>query len=157
MTVDDIILSIEKGMQRDGGANFIQMLEGMGLIGQAFSILSGIMVALIIIVMPIVIAIEAMYLNLPFMQNKVDNLVLRTNGRLRDAMEITIKDAKKALVIANTQETGRSVNYEYLKIKIKAIFIAALIVGIVLGIAPALVAFLWKLGRLLIEGFNMAI
>lgn len=157
MTVDDIILSIEKGMQRDGGANFIQMLEGMGLIGQAFSILSGIMVALIIIMMPIVIAIEAMYLNLPFMQNKVDNLVLRTNGRLRDAMEITIKDAKKALVIANTQETGRSVNYEYLKIKIKAIFIAALIVGIVLGIAPALVAFLWKLGRLLIEGFNMAI
>lgn len=157
MTVDDIIRGIEEGIQHDGGANYITMLEGMGLLGNIFSILTGLMVSVIIIGMPIIIAIEVMYLNLPFIQGKFDNLLIKTSGKKHDALEFTIKDAKRALIAANTVETGRSVNRIYLSIKIKAVFIAALIIGLVLGVGPAVLSFLWKLVTSVFEGFKLSI
>ena len=157
MTVDDIIIGIEEGMKYDGGANYITMLEGMELLGQIFSILTGLMVSVIIIGMPIIIALEVMYLNLPFVQGKFDEILINTSGKRHDALEVTLKDAKKAVILANTVETGRSVNSVYLGIKIKAVFIATFIIGLVLGVGPAVLSFLWKVVLALFEGFKLSI
>ena len=157
MTVDDIIRGIEEGLQYDGGADYITMIESMGLLGTIFGILSGLMVSIIIVGMPVIIALEVMYLNLPMVQSKMDDLLIKTSGRTKDALEFTLKDAKKALIQANTVETGNSVNRIYLGIKIKAVFIAAFIIGLVLGVGPAVISFLWKLVLGVIDGFKLRV
>lgn len=157
MSVEDILTGIEGGTRCDGGANYIQMIEGMGLLGVIFGTLTGLMVSVIIIGMPIIIAVEVMYINLPFMKDKFDDMIIKTSGKLNDAMEFTIRDAKKAIIQANTLQTGKSVNLIYFGIKIKAVFIATLIIGLVLMVGPALLVYIRKVVKLIISGLSRSL
>lgn len=153
MTVDEVISGLEGGLGYDGGVNYITLLEVTEILFSIFSVIANIMVTIIIIGLPIIIALELMYLNLPFMQIKMDEVLISLSGLKKDAMTVTLKDAKRALVSANTLETGTSVNKVYLFIKIKAIFIATIVVGLQLFAGPIILNIVWNLVESIIVGF----
>lgn len=145
MSVDDIIMGIEKDLANDGNADYIMMIEGMGVLGVIFTTISSLLLTLIIIGIPIIVAIEVMYLNLPLVRDRYEDMLVNSGGRVNDVLSFTVKDAKKALVHANTMETGKSANLQYLIIKIKSILIAALVISLILQARPTVIIYLWNL------------
>lgn len=145
MSVDDIIMGIEKDLANDGNADYIMMIEGMGVLGVIFTTITSLLLTLIIIGIPIIVAVEIMYLNLPLVRDRYEDMLVNSGGRVNDVLSFTVKDAKKALVHANTMETGKSVNLQYLIIKSKSILIAALVISLILQARPTVIIYLWNL------------
>ena len=154
MSVDDIVNQITGKLANDGAANYIQLATQIKYIGDITQLILGILVAILVIGLPIVIAIEVCYINYPIVQESLEKIVVRSKGNLNKVLGLTIRDARTAVRMADTIETGRSVNLIYLKIKCKSIFIAFFIVGLVLGIGPSLVQLVMKLAKAILLGFT---
>lgn len=147
MTVQDVVEGLQGYLHNDGMADYISMMEGLGLVGQIASLIVGLLVTFIIVGLPVVIAVEVCYINFPVFQSGYDNLYNRLKGKASRVFGLVIRDARKAVEDSHTTEYGTSVNWIYLKIKIKAIFICVFIVAMVLGPGQFLIAQAWNLVR----------
>ena len=65
MTVTDIVTDIESYLSGDGMADYVSLIEGLGIVGRIGSIVIGILVVMIVVGMPVVVAIEVFYINFP--------------------------------------------------------------------------------------------
>jgi hypothetical protein len=120
--------------------DYVQMYEWVGVITKLISIVSGIIVYLIIIGVPLIMSIELMYLCIPVMQVTVKEWRQKLGQRSQKAVELILRDAEIALQKANTIELGRSPILLYLLIKIKTIIISLLVVLLALQGSPVLIA-----------------
>ena len=109
------------------------------------------LVAIIIIGLPIVIAIEVCYINFPLFENSYEKLCSRLTGGPRRILGLMIRDAQKAIRDSRTTEYGTGANTIYFKIKCKAIFLCVLIIGLVLGAGPVLIKWGYVLIRNLMK------
>ena len=147
MSVQDIVDGISGYLPNDGMADYISMIEGLGIVGQIAALIVGLLVMVIIVGLPLVIAIEVCYINFPFIQSGCDGIYHRLRGKASRIFGLVIRDARKAVEISKTTEYGTSVNWIYLRIKIKSVFLAVFIVAMVLGPGQFLLAQAWKLVR----------
>lgn len=154
MSVDDLVRDITINMSSDGSADYISLIENLGLIGRVTSLILGLFVTVIVIGVPIVVAVELAYINFPVLQIKVEKVVLKTTGKLNKALGLVIHDARLATEKANTVETGNNVNKIYLGLKCKAIFLAVLSAALVLGAGPYVIQLISKIAQSLIDGFR---
>lgn len=154
MSVDEIVNDIQNGIVSTGGADYIQLIEQVGMIRTIAELILGLFVTIIIIGLPVIIALEICYINFPVMQSSFNNILNKTSGNINRALGLVLRDAKIALTRANTVETGRDVNYIYLLIKLKAILIAIFSVGLVIGVGPIIVQLIIKIASSIIEGFR---
>lgn len=154
MSVDEIVNDIQNGIVSTGGADYIQLIEQVGMIRTIAELILGLFVTIIIIGLPVIIALEICYINFPVMQASFNNILNKTSGNINSALGLVLRDAKIALTRANTVETGRDVNYIYLLIKLKAILIAIFSVGLVIGVGPIIVQLIIKIASSIIEGFR---
>ena len=69
MSVQDIVDGISGYLPNDGMADYISMIEGLGIVGQIAALIVGLLVMVIIVGLPLVIAIEVCYINFPFIQS----------------------------------------------------------------------------------------
>lgn len=132
MLPTDIMNGISELIQDDGGANYVALHEGLGIVGDITSWILGLLVMIVLIGFPIIVALEVLFINVPVVQSSVLKLMDKSTT-VNKIMGICLRDAKRAIYLANTKETGKSVNKIYLLIKIKVLFIAIFIIGIILG------------------------
>lgn len=132
MSPGDVIKGMTGLMSDDGGANYAALLEGMGIAGDVLSWVLGMLVVFILLMFPIVVALEVMFMNMPIFQSSAYKL-MENNKLANKILGVCLRDAKRALILANTSQTGKSANKIYLGIKIKVIFITFFVIGIVLG------------------------
>lgn len=148
MTTQDIVNEISKYLDNGGNADYISLTEGLELIKNISGAIIDLLVAIIIIGLPIVVAIEVCYINFPVFQKGYDDLYNRLEGKRGKILGLLIRDATYAVKLSNTTEYGVGANTIYFKVKIKTIFICVLTIGLVLGAGPVLIN--W--GLILIKG-----
>lgn len=152
MSVDEIVNDITGHMVTDGSANYIQLIESLNTIEKISSVILGLMVVVIIIGVPLVVAVEIVYINFPMAQESFERALIKTTGNLNKALGLMLRDAKLAVLKANTIETGENVNYVYLRLKIKAILIAVLLAASVLGIGPVIIDIIMSIAQSILSG-----
>ena len=141
MGVSDILTGLEQMLGKSNATDLISLYEGLGLVGQIGGIILGILLVLIIILTPIIVGLEVIYINFSILQEKIDALGEK-NRVLGRTLQICLRDARLALVKANTIETGVTVNQVYLGLKIKSLIITVIIIGIILGPAQLMIVFI---------------
>lgn len=132
MLPSDVMIGISELIQDDGGADYIKLHEGLGIVSDVASWILGLLVMIILIGFPIIVALEVLFINVPVFQSSIIKLMDK-NTTLNKIMGICLRDAKRALYLANTKDTGESANKVYLFIKVKVLFIAVFMVGMILG------------------------
>lgn len=141
MSVGEIVDGITGYVQSDGGTNYIALIEGTNAVTQILISILHILAGIIIIGLPIVVAIELCYINLPLFQSKCNNLYDRLEGKPNQLYVLVIRDAMVAVERANTTEFGKNANWIYLRIKCVQIFLSVFIVAMVLGPGPILIGY----------------
>lgn len=137
----DIIDAIQEKLFADSGTDYIYLHEGIGLTEEVLNKILGILVVFVIVGMPVVVAIELLFINIPALNYPILEAI-DNKTPLGKIFGLCLRDAKRAIVEADTVRTGESVNMVYFKIKIKSIIIAVFIVGMILGPGKMLVVFL---------------
>lgn len=145
MSTGDIIDDITGKLSADGGVDYLQLNTGLELVSKISSVILGLLSMMIMMVVPIVVVLELIYINVPTIRDKIDDVMIRGTGVAMNALKFTLRDASKAVEEANTTKTGRSANYVYLCLKVKWIFIVVFAVAMVVGGGPVLINVLIKL------------
>lgn len=157
MTVDDIIGDISSILANDGSANYIQLTEQTTFFQTISETLLGIIVVLIVAILPLIVALETMYINLPILQERINNTNESGSKFIKRMNEIVFRDARLALTRANAIVTGRSANLEYLRIKLKTIIIAIITISFAMGLGPAVISIIINITQGIIKGFRSVI
>lgn len=132
MTPNEVIQGINEIMTDDGGTDYVALYENLGIVGDVVAWILGMLVIFVLIGFSIVVSLEVLFMNLPAFQSSIYKLMEKSDTANK-ILGLCLRDAKRAIMIANTKETGKSANQVYLGIKIKVIFITFVIIGIILG------------------------
>lgn len=152
MDVNEVIDKITGSLDETSGVDYIQLSEGIRVTSNIASILLGVMSIILIVGVSIITIIEIMYISLPVLQSAYDKGRNKAGERLGKIMGLTIRDAHQAILEANTVETGKSTMAIYLRIKVKTLFIVALVVSLLLGVGPTVIRFIISLVGKIIYG-----
>lgn len=136
MDIGTITEGIEQNLIEDPRLDYIKTIEWTSTIMRISSLVLGILAIVILILIPIVCALELIYITIPTLRSATDKYLYGddTKGFVQHTLKFTLKDAIKAVEIANTIEQGENTALKtYLKIKIKAIMIEVLILVFVVG------------------------
>lgn len=147
LSVGEIVDGMTKYVQSDGGTNYIALIEGTNIVTQILIALLNVFAGMIIIGLPIVVAIELCYINLPLFQDRCNNLYHRLEGKPNQVFVLVIRDAMVAVERANTIEIGKNANWIYLRIKCVQIFLSMFIVTMVLGPGPILIGYAFTFAK----------
>lgn len=147
MTVDDIREGIaNKASAGDGGVNQVKLIEGTMIITRVVSVILGFLSVFILIVIPLIIAGEICYICFPVIREKVDELIIKVEGKgvARRAVEITFRDAIEAVRVANTTEIGEhSAMWVYLRLKVKSLMFTMFIWALVIQGINVIINVVW--------------
>lgn len=132
MTVDDIVNGMSSYLESDGKADYIGLIEGISLVQDIVSMILGLLVMIIAIGLPIIVAIEVCYINFPIIQEAYDKLYNRLEGKANKVFGLVIRDARISVERSHTTHMGENVNWIYLRIKCKQVFICVFIVAMIL-------------------------
>ena len=143
MSIGDLVNNLENRMYSDGTVDHISIIEVTDMIQRVSSVILGVLAWLILIMLPIVIAIEIIYICFPIIREKTNEMILKLEQRgykhnipgfvLRDAIK-AIKDAEEQMAKGNGDLTGTSsALWIYIKIKLPAIFFAFFVLAFVLS------------------------
>lgn len=122
-----------------GSANQIVIKDVVYQIGKVSATLLGFIVLIIIIAVPIVVALELIYLSFPTMSERVDDIMNKLDNKRGRVYGFAFHDARLALKRANTEQTGKSAYSIYLVIKIKSIFCAVFVIAMILGMTTPVI------------------
>lgn len=153
MTVDDIKNGMSDYLLSEGKADYIGLIEGVGLVGDIASAIIGLLIAVIMILIPIIVAVEVCYINFPIFQDSYERIYNRLKGKAANMLGLVIRDARTAVEVSRTTEAGSSPNWVYLKIKCKSIFICFFIIAMVLGPGQFLLKQAYIFAQNIIKGF----
>lgn len=134
MSASEILKGMEELVGNTSDLNLLFLYDGLQLIREYSSLVLGVLAVIILVFTPLVIGLEVLYINFPTAQDGVQYL----SGKYKDkvvakTLTMIFRDANRAILEANTINTGTSANMIYLKIKLKTVIITALVVGIILG------------------------
>lgn len=156
MSVDEIIGQIGDKIDKPFTLNFIQLQEGSDLVAGITTLLLGLVIILILLLTPLVIAAELMYINIPIFRQAADNIREGKKGE-RKLVGLALRDAELALRRANTTVTGKSATLIYIGIKSKSVFIVTLIVVILITGGGSLIDFVSGLVSGITRGFTASL
>lgn len=153
MSVDTIIEGIKSKLDSNAGVDYIQLNEQVMYIKDLADKIAGLLITIIIIGIPIITCLELMYINIPIIQDGINNVLekYKSGGKV---LGLVLRDGRLALERANTVETGKSVNGVYIGIKLKSILIAVVLVVLVLEFSGVIVEFIIKLGAWVLESIE---
>ena len=77
MSIDELTNELERRLSYDGDLNHITLIESSGVIGRVASIILGILSLMIIILVPIIITMEVMYICFPAIREKTNELITK--------------------------------------------------------------------------------
>lgn len=155
MGVDDITNELENRLAFDGDLDHITLIQSSSVISRVASVILGMLSLMIVILVPIVIATEVVYICFPVIRDKTNELLtkLETRGADRRLLGLAFRDAKHAIeqVYCNGNGTTGSILWVYLKIKVKSIVFVFFLVALVLQGGGYIVQMVWSLVGNVIE------
>ena len=151
MSVDEIVGGIT-GEISGGGVNYIALTEWIETIRNVCNFLSGFIVYTLVICVPLIIAIELLYINIPPLKSSIDDLLERLDekGIKSKGTQLILRDA----ILASTVDTGVSANIIYMQIKVKSIFLAAFIIALTLGGGPYIIEIIVSIATGILGGLS---
>ena len=107
----------------------------------------GFVTTVILLVVPLVIAMEVIYICFPFIRDKFDKLLIKveSKGTAKKVIGLALRDAKAAVYKANTTQTGESALYLYLIIKCKSMMFIMFIICMVLKGTSPIIMMVWTM------------
>jgi hypothetical protein len=134
-SVNNIVNGINNKIKTDTKLNYLPLREGTALITKIVSLVVGLLTTIILILVPIIVGLEVMYICFPALRAKTDELIMKieTKGYKYNFMQFTLRDAIKAVEeasIPNGENTSALVCY--FKIKCTSVMFLSLIIAIIL-------------------------
>lgn len=157
MGIDEITKELERRMSYNGDLDHITLIESSGIIGRIASIILGILSTIIVILVPIIIAMEVIYICFPAIRDKTNELItkLETKGADKRLLGVAFRDAKHAVeeVYCRGQLNGTAGDmlWIYFRVKVKSIVFVFFLLSLVLQGGGYVVELVWNLVGNVIE------
>lgn len=157
MSIDEISRQLEDRLSSNGGLDYITLKESSSIITRIAGIILGLLTWFILIVFPLVIAMEIMYICLPFMRSKADFILRKLEDRGADSrlLGLAFKDAKYAIDTVYSRgkvEGGTSdILRCYFWIKVKSIMFIFFLLCFVLQGSHQIIQVVWVMIKNLLE------
>lgn len=147
MDIDKLIEELKETFGADNGADQILIRESSSTISRIASFILGFLTVIIIIIFPLIVSLEIVYIAFPAIRDKVDQLAVWMDTKGADAriVSVAFRDAKEAIARANTVETGRSPFWIYLIMKIKSIYFVFFVIALVIQGGDSIVRMVFNL------------
>jgi hypothetical protein len=152
MSVEDIREELDRKTQSSGDVDYISLRESMSVISRIVSTVSGILIVTIIFTISIVILLEALYILFNVFRAGVDSTITRYGENRRGKiLGFAFRDARLAVMKAETVETGKSALSVYMWIKCKSVMFIMFIVAIILMGSGPIIDLVWDLATRVIN------
>lgn len=157
MSIDDITRELENRLAYDGDLDHITLIESSGIIGRIAAIILGLLSTLIVILVPIIVAMEVVYICFPAIRDKTNELLtkLETKGADKRLLGVAFRDAKHAVeeVYCRGELNGTigDMLWEYFKVKVKSIVFVFFLLSLVIQGGAYVVDLVWNLVGNVIE------
>ena len=151
MSIDELTNELERRLSYDGDLDHITLIESSGIIGRVAAIVLGILSLMIVILVPIIVTMEVIYICFPAIREKTNELItkLETKGEDKRLLGIAFRDAKHAIEQVYCQgELNGTVGdmlWVYLKIKVKSIVFVFFLLSLVLQGGGYIIDLVWNL------------
>lgn len=157
MDIEELVSELESRLSTNSGIEHITLIESSSTIGKIASVILGILSMLVVILVPIMIAVEIVYICFPVIREKTDQVMvkLETKGADKKLLGVAFRDAKHAIqqvyCSGNLTGTTGDILLEYGKIKIKSVVFVFFILALVLQGGAYIVDVVWSIVGNLIE------
>lgn len=157
MSIEDITTELEDRLAYNGDLNYIKLIESSGVIGRIASLILGILSMIILILVPVIVAMEVIYICFPAIREKTNEMLekLETKGADKRLLGIAFRDAKHAIGSVycggSLEGSTSDILWCYLKIKCKSVIFIFFILAFVLQGGAVIVNTVWNLVCNLIE------
>lgn len=157
MGIDDITRELENRLAYDGDLDHITLIESSGIIDRIAAIILGLLSTLIVILVPIIVAMEVVYICFPAIRDKTNELLtkLETKGADKRLLGVAFRDAKHAVeeVYCRGELNGTigDMLWEYFKVKVKSIVFVFFLLSLVIQGGAYVVDLVWNLVGNVIE------
>ena len=148
MSIEDIKDGLAERTESSGDIDYIQLIESTGIIGKIATLVFGFLATAIMIIVPLIVTIEIIYICFPIIREKIDDLIVKVEnkGIANKVLGFTLRDAKRAVEEANTVMIGqKSALWIYLKLKCTSMTFLMFILALVIMGSSTIVNFVWKL------------
>lgn len=157
MSIEDITTELEDRLAYNGDLNYIKLIESSGVIGRIASLILGILSMVILILVPVIVAMEVIYICFPAIREKTNEMLekLETKGADKRLLGIAFRDAKHAISSVycggSLEGSTSDILWCYFKIKCKSVIFIFFILAFVLQGGAIIVNTVWNFVGNLIE------
>ena len=149
MSIQDIVDGISEGIEAQdrAGIDHKILIQTTSDLGRIISTLYGVLVVIIYILVPLVIALELLYICFPVVREQADKLLIKIESRgfVGKSLGFTLRDAREAIHKANMSEKGESPLWVYLKLKCTSVMVVMFVIFLVLNGRGNIIRFVWGL------------
>lgn len=148
MTTSEITQEIQDRLYYNGELNQINLIESTSIITQVAELVLGVLSLVIIILVPIVVAIELVYISFPTIRQKTNEMILKIESRgvKTNVLGFVLRDAKEAVKRANIDLVGQKTAVRiYIGLKVKSVFMGMFILAFVIRGGSSIINFVWSL------------
>ena len=132
MSVEDIVQGIKDNMGGTGNIDRGVSIQFLNTVDSVLGAILGIIVVVLALGIPLIIALEICYINIPIFRSSLDKITEKVDVLSRP-VGLVFRDARKAMKEANTVKTGQSTNAVYLRMKIGTILLAFVMISLCFG------------------------
>lgn len=139
MSIDNIMQSIEEKASYDTNGDLLNtrlLRDGVYNLFKIANPVLGFLLVLLTISIPIIITLEVVYIAFPLFRTTIDKIDESVNAKLaafHRTIGFVFRDARHALKVSESRQTGRSAMWEYLVIKIKSVMFLTFLIALVIN------------------------
>ena len=103
-SVQDIKDEIGEAIQNGGDYDYIQLIQQTSDVSRVLSVVYGVLVTVILILVPIIVSLELMYICFPLLRVHMESFVVKveSKGIAGKVVGFTLRDAREAVYKADT-------------------------------------------------------
>lgn len=135
MDIDEITGGLRERIDEGNKVNYLGLTEGLTIVTDIASLILGYLVVAIIILVPLIICAEIIYICFPIVRESVDELLVKVEGKgvPNRILGFCLRDAIKAVEESAIDGVGsRSALWIYLGLKCKSVMIVMFVICLVL-------------------------
>lgn len=148
ISVSDIAEQLDERTKSNGKIDQIMLWESTSIIGRIASMVLGFLTMILLILVPIVTALEVAYIAFPPLREALDQYKVYmedSKGVKNTALGFVLRDAVEAVKQANTEQIGKkSAMWIYLELKIKSVLMIGYILAVVLQGSGVIIDFVGR-------------
>jgi hypothetical protein len=156
MDINEITEGLQERIEDGDKVNYIELHEGLDIVGKIASLVLGYLSVIILILVPIIITAEIVYICFPVVRGEVDKFLVRIEGKgvMHTTVGVCLRDAIEAVEESQLEGVGsRSALWIYLKLKCKSMLMLMFVIALIVQGSTTILNFIWEK----FEGIIMAL